>query len=89
MKRREHEPEADAVDALGNHVRTYVDPATESLQHVRRAALAGGRAVAVLRHPAARPGGDEGGGGGHVEGWTAASGPRGVDQVIAGIDLDR
>ena len=60
-----------------------VDARAERLEHVGRAALARGRAVAVLRDPAARARRDERGRGRHVEGRPPAAGAGGVDEVVA------
>ena len=60
-----------------------VDAGAERLQQIGRAGAARRGAVAVLGHRAARSGGDQRGGGGHVEVLRAASGAGRVEQVLA------
>ncbi len=88
--RREHEAEPQLVDAARHRLRLEVDAGPESLEHVRRSGLAGGRAVAVLGHSAAGPRGDEGGGGRHVEGRASAPRARRIHEIVAplGRNLD-
>ena len=80
---REHEAEADLVDAAADRVGLEVDAHAERLEHVGRARQPGRGAVAVLGDRAAGAGGDQRGGRGDVEGRAAAAGAGGVDQVVA------
>ena len=80
---REHEPEADVLDAARDRAGAQIDPGAERLEHVGRAGQAGGRAVAVLGDRAARAGGDQRGGRRDVERPPPAAGAGGVEQVVA------
>ncbi len=83
VRGREHEAEADLLDAARDGVGREVDPHAERLEHVGRAGQAGRRAVAVLGHRAARARGDQRGGRRDVERLAAAARAGGVDQVVA------
>ena len=80
---REHEAEAELVDAARHRLGGQVDARAQRLEHVRRAGPARGRAVAVLGHPAAGAGGHEGRRGGHVERGPPAARAGGVHQAVA------
>ena len=81
---REHEAEADLVDAAPDGVRRQVDAHAERLQQVGGARQPGGGAVAVLGDRAARARGDQRRRRGDVEGRPPAARARGVDQRVAG-----
>lgn len=84
---REHEAEADLLDAAGDRLGRQVDPGAQRLQHVGGAGEAGGGAVAVLGDGAAGTGRDQRRGRGDVEGLSAAARADDVEQVVAS-DLD-
>ena len=88
VARREHEADARLGDAAAHLGRGDVDGDAQRLEHVGAAALAGGRAVAVLGHGDAGAGGDDGGGGRDVEGpGVVAAGAAGVEDHV-GVHLD-
>ncbi len=84
---REHEADADFVEALPNLLRSEVDPGAQRLEDIGAATARRHRPVTVLRD--ARPGarGDEGGGRAHVERATLVSaGAAGVEQRAGKFD---
>jgi hypothetical protein len=83
VPRREEEADAALVDAGCDALRRKLDLDAQRGKHVGAAAARGDGAVAVLGHPRARRRGDEGGGGGDVEGVRqVAAGAAGVDQPL-------
>ena len=80
--RREHEADADGVDALGHLLGREVEVHAQRLQHVGTAAGRRDRAPAVLGDARPGCGSNEGSGGRNVEGVRGvAAGAAGVDQV--------
>ena len=89
MVGREHEADADLVDALRHLRRAEVDVDPERLERVGAARLRGHGAPAVLGHPRASGGSDEYGRGRDVERARAvAAGADHVDQIVRVLDLD-
>ena len=88
--RREHEADPHLPHALGDAVGPQIDLDPERLEHVRAAAPAGCRAVAVLRDPPTRTGDDERGDRGDVDAVrTIATGPDDVDRAVFDHDAQR
>ena len=61
VRLREEEAEPELVDRALDPLRRQLEPEADSLEHVRRSGLRGGRAVAVLRDGRTRGRCDEGG----------------------------
>ena len=78
---REHEPEADVLDAPRDGGRRQVDPRAERLEQVGRAGQSGGGAVAVLGDRAAGAGRDQRRRRRDVERPSPSTGAGGVEQV--------
>jgi len=90
--RREHEADADLLDAARHLRRLQVDARAQRLQHVGAARLRRHAAVAVLGHAAAGRGHHEHAGGADVEAVRAvAAGADDVDEVriLRHLDLGR
>src|SRR5206468_1766524 len=86
----EHEADPYLAHALGDAVGPQIDLDPERLEHVRAAAPAGCRAVAVLRDPPTRTGDDERGDRGDVDAVRAiATGPDDVDRAVFDHDAQR
>jgi hypothetical protein len=88
VHRREHEADADLVDAAGDRLGLQLDHDAGRLEQIGAARAARDRAVAVLGDARVGSGRDEGAGGGDVEGLRrVTAGAAGVHEVLAG-DLD-